>query len=137
MLVTLVERKTNFEKLFKIASQRANAVNQVFHKFIRQLNGLEEEIFKTITSDNGSEFTNLSELFEAIKAYFVILMLLMSMKQMRINIKLFVIFYLRINLRKKLQTPKSKRILQWMNNYSRRILDFKTKHQAFVQGLKN
>src|SRR5699024_4682980 len=70
VLLTLVERKTRFEKIFKIASQRADVVDQTLRSFIQSLNGLDGQIFKTITLDKGSEFANLSSLPDETDVYF-------------------------------------------------------------------
>ena len=70
VLLTLVERKTRFEKIFKIAGQRAAAVDKTLRTFIQSLKRLDGQIFKTITSDNGSEFANLSHLAEKTDVYF-------------------------------------------------------------------
>lgn len=62
VLMTLVERKTRYAIVIKIASKTANAVMNA----IKQLQDIFSEhfsdIFKTITGDNGSEFSNLSYL---------------------------------------------------------------------------
>lgn len=64
VLLTLAKRKTRFEKIFKIAGQRADAADKTLQTFIQSLKGLDSQIFKTITSANGSEFANLSHLAE-------------------------------------------------------------------------
>lgn len=136
VLVTLVERKTRFEQIFKIASQRANAVDQVLQKLIRQLNGLEEEIFKTITSDNGSEFANLSELFDTIEVYFCHPYASFERGTSENQHKIIRRFLPKNQSLKDVSDAQIQRIQQWMNDYPRRILDYKTPHQAFVQELK-
>jgi len=66
VLLMLAERKTTFELLFKIDSKRAECVDHTLETFISKLSGIEDKIFKTITADNGSEFSNLSKLSQSI-----------------------------------------------------------------------
>lgn len=67
-LLTLTERKTRKEHIIKIEQKSVNGV----HQAIQQLKNIYDKhfttVFKTITSDNGSEF---SELAEAIDSEFV------------------------------------------------------------------
>lgn len=91
VLFTLVERKTRHFIMHKISGKTASAVTSA-------LIGLQEEygdqfsiVFKTITSDNGSEFSNLSSLEEnsATKVYLHTLILRSREVQMRDTMVLF------------------------------------------------
>ena len=62
VLLTIVERKTRNAIIHKIASKTAEAVTEALNS-IRTIYGAKfSDIFKTITSDNGSEFADLSSL---------------------------------------------------------------------------
>ena len=62
ILLTLVERQTRNAIVRKIASKTAESVMKEFNN-IRYLFGDKfSQVFKTITTDNGSEFADLSEL---------------------------------------------------------------------------
>jgi len=61
IIVTLLERKTRFVKLIKVET-KSSAV--VMRKIYDALNGLPEGMFKSITFDQGSEFSNHSMLEE-------------------------------------------------------------------------
>ena len=68
VLLTLVERKTRYEKLIKINGKTPDAVDLGL-KFLKDKTQLNKEIFKSITSDNGSEFSSLSELAEYVDIF--------------------------------------------------------------------
>lgn len=69
VLLTLVERKTRYEVLVKIESKTNKAVEEGL-SFLKDMNPLREKVFKTITSDNGLEFSSLPEICEHIKIYY-------------------------------------------------------------------
>lgn len=61
-LLTLVERKTRQVKTIPIAIKSANAVTEAI-QLLKELYGNKfNEVFKSITSDNGSEFADLINL---------------------------------------------------------------------------
>lgn len=136
VLLTLVERKTRFEKIFKIASRRASDVDKTLKAFIKQLNGLEGEIFKTVTSDNGSEFANLSKLTDETAVYFCHPYASYERGTSENQHKIIRRFLPKHQSFKDVTDHQVRRIQQWMNDYSRRILGYKTPHQAFVQELR-
>lgn len=136
VLLTLVERKTRFEKIFKIASQKASAVDQTLQTFIQQLNGLEGQLFKTVTADNGSEFANLSKLTEKTKIYFCHPYASFERGTSENQHKIIRRFLPKHQSLKEVGDTQIRRIQQWMNDYPRRILGYQTPHQAFVRELK-
>ncbi len=72
VLLTIVERKTRYSTVLKIAGKTACAVNEGI-KELKELYGEKfNEVFKSITSDNGSEFAYLSCLEKEVgtKVYF-------------------------------------------------------------------
>lgn len=133
--MTLVERKTRFEKIFKTASQRASHVDQTLRQFIQQFDGIEGDIFKTVTSDNGSEFANLAELSEETDVYFCHPYASYERGTSEKQHKIIRRFLPKHQSLKEVSENQVRRIQQWMNDYPRRILDYKTPHQAFIQEL--
>ncbi len=136
VLLTLVERKTRFEKIFKIASQRASAVDQTLNAFIEQLDGLEGQIFKTVTSDNGSEFANLSKLTKETDIYFCHPFASFERGTSENQHKIIRRFLPKHQSLKDVEETHIRRIQQWMNDYPRRILGYQTPHQAFIRELR-
>ncbi|MDN8954806.1 IS30 family transposase, partial [Staphylococcus aureus] len=71
VILTLVERQTRFEILEMIESKSADAVSHTLKKLFDSLGEKAPKIFKSITSDNGSEFASLYEDFgHMTKIYF-------------------------------------------------------------------
>lgn len=71
-LLTLVERKTRYTLALKVAGKTVKAVTDAIDS-LRELYGENfSQIFKSITSDNGTEFSNLSDLEKetATRIYF-------------------------------------------------------------------
>lgn len=64
-LLTLLERHTRKYMLVKIAGKSASAVMAGFNKVKEYFGNKFSDVFKTITTDNGSEFAELSKLEEA------------------------------------------------------------------------
>src|SRR5699024_1207701 len=64
VLLTIVERKTRFEIVLKIDQQKQKSVDQAMEHLYEQLGNQAETIFKTITSDNGSEFAGIYEMLK-------------------------------------------------------------------------
>lgn len=65
VLLTLLERHTRKYMLVKIAGKTASAVMDGFAKVKDYFGNKFSDVFKTITTDNGSEFAELSKLEEA------------------------------------------------------------------------
>lgn len=62
VLLTLIERKSRELLIFKIANRTARAVMDEFERLQNEYGEMFSRIFKTITTDNGSEFANLNEI---------------------------------------------------------------------------
>lgn len=65
-LLTLVERQTRFEIIVPIKSKTNDAITLA----LSQLGNSFSRIFKSITSDNGSEFSDLTETLPDTEIYF-------------------------------------------------------------------
>ena len=71
VLLTLTERKTRFELVLKISSKAVNPVNQALGEIRQNLGPDFQRLFKSLTSDNGSEFCGLTEfLADQVPVYF-------------------------------------------------------------------
>ncbi|WP_160313428.1 IS30 family transposase [Staphylococcus pettenkoferi] len=71
VLLTLVERKTRFEILTLIENKSAQSVTRSIRRLQTQLESYMNHIFKSITADNGSEFSLLtSQLKDQVSVYF-------------------------------------------------------------------
>src|SRR5699024_9571388 len=114
---------------------RASDVDQTLQQFIRQLDGMEVKIFKTVTSDNGSEFANLADLSEEIEVYFCHPYASYERGTNENQHKIIRRFLPKHQSLQDVSEAQVKRIQQWMNVYPCRILDYKTPHQVFLNEL--
>jgi IS30 family transposase len=60
VLLTLTERKTRHEHILKIGQKTATCVKQALQALKQTYGPIFSKVFKTITADNGSEFSELS-----------------------------------------------------------------------------
>lgn len=70
VLLTIIERKSRYYKAIKIDSKSCRPVNDALLSFIMESGSKIKEVFKSITSDNGSEFSGLSDLESLVSIYF-------------------------------------------------------------------
>lgn len=69
-LLTLTERKTRYEVIIKIEGKASDLVNRALTS-LKEATGKDfGHPFKTIPSDNGSEFVGISELLEEVTAVY-------------------------------------------------------------------
>lgn len=66
-LVVLTERKTRYEKIFKVKDHTAASVVKCINSLERKWGRLFSNIFKTITVDNGTEFADCEGIEKKIK----------------------------------------------------------------------
>ena len=70
-IMTIVERKQRMSIWLKIRNHSAEAIDEALLELINQFGDKYNEVFKSITGDNGSEFANLSQVEEkGISVYF-------------------------------------------------------------------
>lgn len=70
VLLTLDERTTRFRHIIKIPSRSAQAVEQGFQQLRAFYGERFGRVFRSFTSDNGSEFASLAKLFPDIPVYY-------------------------------------------------------------------
>lgn len=70
VLLTLDERTTRFRHIIKIANRSAQAVEQGFQQLRAAYGERFSSVFRSITSDNGSEFAQLPKLCPDIPIYY-------------------------------------------------------------------
>lgn len=70
VLLTLDERKTRKRHIVKIASRSSKSVEQGLKKIIAYYGDKFSNVFKSITSDNGSEFSTLNKALPNIPIYY-------------------------------------------------------------------
>lgn len=90
VLHTLAERQTRFEINLKVNGKDQASVNQAVHYFQERSGKDFSTLFKTVTSDNGSEFAGLHDaLKDSLNVYFSHPMPHLNEARVRTSINLF------------------------------------------------
>lgn len=137
VLLTLVERKTRYEIMLKINQQDQQNVDQAMNNLYEHLGVQAQQIFHTITSDNGSEFAGIYELLEDITDVFFAHPYASHERGTKENQhKLVRRFIPKESSLKNISEKTIRRIEQWMNHYPRKILNYQTAQEAFIKEVK-
>lgn len=136
VLLTLVERKTRFEWILKIATKTEEAVDEALSEIFAVDSELKRQVFKSCTADNGSEFAGISELAEGLKVYFCHPYASYERGSSENQHKLIRRFIPKGTPIGKISDIQVKRITQWINDYPRRILGYNTAYNVFMQEIK-
>src|SRR5690625_4393185 len=134
VLLTLVERKTRFEIMLKINQQDQESVDRAMNDLYNQLGDQVKNIFKTITSDNGSEFAGIYEMLTGTTDVFFAHPYAPYERGTKENqhrlIRRFIPKSKRIA---EISTNTIHRIQRWVNNIPRKILEYRTAKEAFIE----
>ncbi len=137
VLLTLVERKTRFEIMLKIDQQDQPKVDLAMNNLYEQLGNQAEDIFKTITSDNGSEFAGIYEMLKGVTDVFFAHPYASHERGTKENQhKLVRRFIPKSKRLKEISARTINRIQQWMNNFPRKILNYQTAKEVFLKELE-
>jgi IS30 family transposase len=143
-LLVLTERKTRKEIIFLLKEHTAAAVVKALDRLERQLGKKFRQIFRTITVDNGSEFADWEGMERSKRA---------KKKRTKIyychpysswergsneNQNKLVRRHIPkgVNFDDKTQGDVD-RIEEWINNYPRRLFEYKTAEQLYTEELKH
>jgi IS30 family transposase len=132
-ILTLVERKTRKSLYVLIKNKTQKEVIKAIKRARRRVGGDFSLVFKTITADNGSEFLNSEEIKKAAKCDEVYYAHPYSSWERGSNengnriLRRFVSKGTDIG---KLTTTELRRIEDWVNNYPRKIFDYKSANQV-------
>lgn len=135
--MTIVERKTRNAIVRKIVSKTADAVMSEL-KTIKNIYGAEfSQVFKTITGDNGSEFSELSTLenHANTKVYFTHPYSSFEKGTNERHNGLIRRFIPKGKSMSDYSSAEIEFIEEWMNTLPRRILQYKTPEQLFESHL--
>ena len=133
VLLTLTERKTRFEIIQKIESKQASAVQSGIEKLQEQFGKFFPNVFKTITSDNGVEFSTLSSYLDGIvDIYFTHPYSSWERGTNERHNGLIRRFLPKGCPMRDVSRLQIKRIENWMNQLPRKILGYQTPKQAFL-----
>lgn len=125
VLLTLVERMTRYTLIFKIDGKTDEAVQKAMSPIGSIPNAL--QLFKSITADNGSEFTSLETFMRGISAvYFTHPYSSWERGTNEKHNEIIRRFIPKGTSLSKVSTTTVRRINDWMNNLPRKIHNYQT-----------
>lgn len=138
-LITMTERTTRSQMIRKIADKSSNSVQEAMTKLIKETGNLFSKVFKSITSDNGSEFSELASIEEVVdtKVYYTHPY---SSWERGTNerhnglIRRFIPKGRSIN---EFSIEAIARVQNWCNTLPRKILGYLTPNEAFEEQLRH
>ena len=137
VLLTLAERQTRFEVIFKLNGKDAKSVDQAIENLRKRSGDYFTKLFKTVTSDNGSEFSGLHEaLQDAVDVYFSHPYASWERGTSENQHKLIRRFIPKGSPISNVSEAQLIRIQQWMNDYPRKILDYQTPHNCLAKAFQ-
>jgi len=138
VLLTLVERKTRFEIMLKIHQKSKEFVNKAMKQLYGRIGNQAADLFKTITSDNGSEFAGIYEMLTGITdVYFARPYASYERGTKENQHKLVRRFIPKGERLADISANTINQIQEWMNNIPRKILGYRTAKEAFLDELKS
>lgn len=133
VFLTLDERLTRQRIVVKISSRSSSAVNEGMSKIIQQYGDLAPKVFKSITSDNGSEFSSLKEAVPFADVYYAHPY---SSFERGTNEKQNSLLRRFFPKGKRLDDVSDEAVLKvqnWINNLPRKIFNYSSSNDLFSQ----
>lgn len=134
-LMTLTERKTRFEIIFKIKFKNSEEVVNKFNQIKEFMKSNYNKVFKSITTDNGSEFADFLGIIKDsnTKIYFCHPYCSGEKGTNEKHNSIIRYFIPKKTLIENYSYEEINKIANWMNNYPRKILDYKTPLEALQE----
>ena len=134
-LMTLTERKTRFEIIFKLKYKTAEEVVNKFNQIKDFMKLNYNKIFKSLTTDNGSEFSRFLDIIKDTKTqiYFCHPYCSGEKGTNEKSNSMIRYFIPKGSLIENYSYEDINDIANWMNNYPRKILDYKTPLEALLE----
>ncbi len=138
-LMTLTERKTQFEIIFKLQFKNSEEVVKKFNQIKSFMKSNYNKIFKSLTTDNGSEFSDFFGIIadSKTKIYFCHPYCSGEKGTNEKNNSLIRYFIPKKTLIENYSFEDINNIADWMNNYPRKKLNYKTPLEAFLDEFKD
>lgn len=134
-LMTLTERKTRFEIIFKLKGKTAKEVVNKFNKMKEFMKNHYNKIFKSITTDNGTEFSDFLNIIKDTKTkiYFCHPYCSGEKGTNEKHNSMIRYFIPKGTLIENYSYKEINKIAEWLNNYPRKILNYKTPLEALQE----
>ncbi|WP_408868886.1 IS30 family transposase [Brochothrix campestris] len=134
VLLTVTERKTRFEFILKVEGKQASFVNKALLHLKKQCGSYFGALFKTITADNGKEFSGINELLkDTLAIYFTHPYSSWERGTNENHNGIIRRFIPKGRSVSDVSDQLVQRIQTWMNNLPRRILGFQTPKELFLE----
>lgn len=134
-LLTITERKTKYEIIFKISSKTAEAVVNKINQIKSFMNKHYNKIFKSYSTDNGSEFSDFLGIIKDSKTSIYFCHPYCSGEKGTNEKQNSMIRYFipKKTLIENYSFEDINKVADWMNNYPRKSLNYKTPLEALLE----
>ena len=138
-IMTITERKTRFEMIFKLKNKSAEEVVKKWNQIKDFMKVNFNKIFKSITTDNGSEFSDFLSIIKDTKTqiYFCHPYCSGEKGTNERNNEIIRYFIPKGALLENYSFDEINKIVDWMNNYPRKSLNYKTPLEALLEEFDN
>lgn len=136
-LLTITERKTRFEIILRISSKSSEEVVKKINKLKLFFNKHYNKVFKSFSTDNGSEFNDFLGIISNSKTniYFCHPYCSGEKGTNEKHNSIIRYFIPKGTLIESISDNQLNKIASWMNNYPRKILNYKTPLEALLEEL--
>lgn len=134
-LLTMTERKTKYEMIFKISSKTSENVVSKINQIKIFMNNHYNKIFKSFSTDNGSEFSDFLGIIKDSKTAIYFCHPYCSGEKGTNEKQNSMIRYFipKKTLLENFSCEDINKIVNWMNNYPRKSLNYKTPLEALLE----
>jgi len=135
VLLTLTERKTRQEMIFKLSDRKAASVRAVFDRLERTMPNF-YDCFKSITTDNGPEFLEHDRLIKSVlggvrfAVYYCHSYAAWEKGSNEVHNRMIRRWFPKGTDLARVSKRRIAEVQDWMNNYPRKILGWKTPEEA-------
>ena len=138
-LLTMTERKTRYEILFRIESKTSEEVTKKINQLKAFMNKQYNKVFKSFSTDNGTEFSDINGILEnsKTKLYFCHPYCSGEKGTNEKHNSIIRYFIPKGTLIENYTDDQLNNIANWMNNYPRKILNYKTPLEALLEELND
>jgi len=132
-LLVLTERMTRYQKIIRLKLKTKEQMNKALKKVIKEY----DFAFKSVTSDNGSEFAGFKDIIHktGINYYFCHPYSSFERGTNEKNNSIIRYFIKKGEKIENYTNEQIQEIEEWMNNYPRKILNWETPSSAFKKAL--
>ena len=133
-LLTITERKTRYEMIFRLHSKSSDEVVKKINQIKSFMNKHYNKVFKSFSTDNGSEFSDFLGIISnsKTKIYFCHPYCSCEKGTNEKHNSMIRYFIPKGSLIESISDDQLNKIAYWMNNYPRKILNYKTPLEALL-----